>query len=570
MNPRFSTIRPFIISTGVLGTIFVGSITQAACVTAGSEKTTSETQIQEAPAHVEEKVEKKIEVLVDGKDVRVMVDGKPVPAGQIRDIDGAIVVLGEHGEELERIELAGMGGQDNESATGRRMIVRRDGHPSKNSRGMLGVMMAENDRGVLIQNVLPETPAAQAGLREGDIIVEINGRPANVEALSKVVAGTRPGQSIKINGLRDGQHFDREIVLGRWDPEVMDAGQNRERESDREENREIHMEWNGNQDGELDMGAIESMLERLMMMIGQDGDDVEFDIRVEMDGDPEGREHRVEIHRGDMIFHADGENSEFSIQRDGMHGDVVRDRAGNMFFSGDEGHEGHEGHEGREGEEHAIEEMMRAGQHQIEAWMGEMSEEAGRWAQDAEHRMNDFAEMFDSRMGEMASAFEEELHRVMERQDHGHRETEMMFRERDLQLKEGGMMLQQKLGESGQKLKETLQRFADGYQKLAKQNRMLAERVERLEQAFRHMMEGGRDSDARNGDEQRRRMMEEAKRSERQNAEEMNQRADERMQRSTERGEEAEQRRRRASDRSQQRGAGRGKKPAEDSERDRD
>jgi hypothetical protein len=465
-------------------------------------------------------------VRVDGKDVRVMIDGKPVPAGQIRDIDGAIVVLGEHGEELERIELAGMRGQDDEAATGRRMIVRRDDGPPKNSRGMLGVMMAENDRGVLIQKVLPETPAAQAGLREGDIIIEINGRPANVEALANVVAGTRPGQSIELNGLRDGQDFDREIVLGRWDPEVMDASQNREREGDRDENREFRMEWNGDDDGELDMGALESMIERLMMMSGQD--------------------------------------------------------EGNMFFFGDEGRENredhknredredHEDHEDHEGKEHAIEEMMRAGQHQIEAWMGEMSEEASRWTQDAEHRMNDFAEMLDSRIGQMASAFEEELHRVMERQDHGHRETEMMFRERDLQLKEGGMMLQQKLGESGQKLKETLQRFADGYQKLAKQNRMLTERVERLEQAFRHMMEGGRDSDARNGDEQRRRMMEEAKRSERQNAEEMQQRADERMQRSAERGEEAEQRRRKASDRSQQRGAARGKKPAKDSERDRD
>ena len=553
MNPRFSNIRPFILSTGVFGAIFAASITQAACVTAGSEKTTSETQIQEAPVHVE----KKIEVRVDGKDVQVIMNGKPVPAGQIRDMDGVIVIVGDDGTELQRIELAGMRGGGDAPVMVRKMMVKQDDGRSEPPRGMLGVMMAENDRGVVIQRVIPETPAAQAGLREGDIIIKINGRPANVEALANVVAGTRPGQSIEVNGLRDGQNFDREIVLGRWDPEVMDASQNREREGDHDENREIHMEWNGDDDGELGMEAIESLIERLMTMNGNGDGDVEFDVQVEMEGNRDGRERRVKIRQGDMVFHAGGEGSEFIIQGGELHGDAIHDEQGNMFFSRDESGERDDHVMDVMDVMDVMEKMMRDGRHEIEAWMGEMSDEAGRWAQDAEHQMHDFAEMFDDRMGEMAAAFEQELHRVMERQDHGRRETEMMFRERDIQLKEGGMMLQQRLGESRGKLQETLQKFAEGHQRLAEQNQRLTERVERLEQALRRMMEGGRDvgrdSEARNRNQDQ---VEDAPR-----------KAEKRKDRAAE---ESEQDRRKASDRPRRQGGERGDAPAKGSERDRD
>ena len=466
MHPRFSTIRPFIISTGVLGTIFAGSITQAACVTAGTEKAPSETAVQDSNT----RIERTIEVMVDGEDIQVMMNGRPLPAEQLREIDGAILIVDEDGTELERIHFGEV-----------------HGDPTEMPGSMLGVMMAENDRGVLVQGVIPGTPAAEAGLREGDLIVEANGRPVDTETLSMLVAGTRPGQPIDLTGFRDGQNFRGEIVLGRWDPDLMNDARNQN--GDHHDERDIHREWND--DDDPGMAGIEAMIERLMMMVNdvrnQNGDhhderDVhdERDIHREWnDDDDESGMAMIEAMVERVMMMANGDH---------------HDERENVFHFRDEDDRG---------DEHAMEEMMREGRHQVEAWMHEMSEEASHWARDAEHQMHDFAEMFDARMGEMAAGFEQELHRIMERQDHGHRETEMRFRERDLQFKERGMILQQKLGESGQKLQETLKKFAEGHQRLAAQNRMLTERVERLEQALGRMMGDDRNSDATPRDQER-------------------------------------------------------------------
>lgn len=45
--------------------------------------------------------------------------------------------------------------------------------------GGLGVQIAERDEGIEIINVLPGTPAARAGLEEGDIILEVDGLPTD-------------------------------------------------------------------------------------------------------------------------------------------------------------------------------------------------------------------------------------------------------------------------------------------------------------------------------------------------------------------------------------------------------
>ena len=580
MSARFANIRPLILSTGVFGAIFAGSITQAACVTTKAENAPSETVAQDSPV----RVERTIQVKVEDDNVQVMMNGKPLPAKQIREIDGAIVIMAQDGTELERIDLAGMqAGTDSPPVVQRAMVIKQqDDGASEPPRGMLGVMMAKNDRGVLIQRVIPGTPAAEAGLKAGDLILEINGRPTNVEAFSGVVAGTRAGQPLQLRGVRDGQDFKGEIVLGRWNPDLMNEERNQN--GDHHDERDIHREWNDNDhDDESGMAMIEAMVERLMMMVNGDDDrEVDFDVQVEMNDGPEVR--RMKIRRGDMIFHADEGRGEFVVEGEGVHGDRMHDEHGNVFhFRGEDDR----------GDEHAMEEMMREGRHQIEGWMHEMSEEAGRWAEDADHqmhnfaemlegrmheiseesgrwmenadhRMHDFAEMFDARVEEMANAFEQELHRVLEQQDHGHRETEMKFRERDLQLKEGRMELQQKLAESGRNLRETFQKFAEGHQRLAEQNRMLTERVERLEQALRRMMEDRRnvdgDSDARNRD--RDQMEEDSKR-----AEERKARAADRRRQAEE--SESEPGRRKASDRPRRSGE-RGDGPAKGSERDRD
>ncbi|MBY0371535.1 trypsin-like peptidase domain-containing protein [bacterium] len=76
-------------------------------------------------------------------------------------------------------------------------------------RGWLGVYIQPLDeelgkelgvkQGVGIHEVLEESPAAKAGLRAGDAIVQINGKDVTeVTALQKMIAGFKPGQKIEM------------------------------------------------------------------------------------------------------------------------------------------------------------------------------------------------------------------------------------------------------------------------------------------------------------------------------------------------------------------------------------
>jgi len=59
-------------------------------------------------------------------------------------------------------------------------------------------------RGVLINSVLPGSPADRAGLRPGDVITAVNGTPVNdPNALRNLIASTAPGTEITLTIFRD-------------------------------------------------------------------------------------------------------------------------------------------------------------------------------------------------------------------------------------------------------------------------------------------------------------------------------------------------------------------------------
>ena len=75
--------------------------------------------------------------------------------------------------------------------------------------------LPEQVRGVLITGVLQNGPAAQAGLRPGDVITQINGHPtAQVTDLLNQVAALRPGTGAPIQLLRQGQSLTVTITPG--------------------------------------------------------------------------------------------------------------------------------------------------------------------------------------------------------------------------------------------------------------------------------------------------------------------------------------------------------------------
>jgi serine protease Do len=102
--------------------------------------------------------------------------------------------------------------------------LERDGHAE---RSFLGVFLAPvtdesaaglglgERRGVLVTNVIDGSPAARAGVQRGDVIVEYEGRPANLKSLPWRTSLGGPGKKVKAKLWRNGKEREVEVTLGR-------------------------------------------------------------------------------------------------------------------------------------------------------------------------------------------------------------------------------------------------------------------------------------------------------------------------------------------------------------------
>jgi len=79
--------------------------------------------------------------------------------------------------------------------------------------------------GVLVQDVKPGGPAEKAGLKSGDVIVSIDGRPIkDGDDLVEDIAGRRPGSSARIGYLRDGKQADTTVTIADRDKVFAELG----------------------------------------------------------------------------------------------------------------------------------------------------------------------------------------------------------------------------------------------------------------------------------------------------------------------------------------------------------
>lgn len=64
----------------------------------------------------------------------------------------------------------------------------------------------QSDRGVLIAKVVPDSPAAKAGLKSGDVVEQVNGQAVTQpNAIQTLVEGTKVGSTLQIGVKRQGQ-----------------------------------------------------------------------------------------------------------------------------------------------------------------------------------------------------------------------------------------------------------------------------------------------------------------------------------------------------------------------------
>src|ERR1700690_2610079 len=88
-------------------------------------------------------------------------------------------------------------------------------HPETLTPALAKAFGFSNSSGVLVGDVSPDTPAARAGLKKGDVILKLNGDPVDSRnQLTLRVSQTPPGTPVKLGVWHDGKLEDIKITLG--------------------------------------------------------------------------------------------------------------------------------------------------------------------------------------------------------------------------------------------------------------------------------------------------------------------------------------------------------------------
>lgn len=107
----------------------------------------------------------------------------------------------------------------------------------KVTRGYLGVMIQpvtedlaqsfglDSTRGALIAQVEPDTPAAKAGLKSGDIILKFNGKVVKRSGQLPILVGNATiGQPATLTVLRDGKQHEIQVTIEKLDEKKLENG----------------------------------------------------------------------------------------------------------------------------------------------------------------------------------------------------------------------------------------------------------------------------------------------------------------------------------------------------------
>jgi putative serine protease PepD len=137
-------------------------------------------------------------------DIRGRVIGIPTLAAEDPQLGGAAVGIGFAIPSNVVVDIAGQ--------------IVKNGKVVNSHRAYLGVSIGDTGSGVYVGSVTAGGPAAQAGLRVGDVIVAVNGKPtASSDDLGSVLATLRPGQSVKVKVTRqDGTTATLTVKLGEY------------------------------------------------------------------------------------------------------------------------------------------------------------------------------------------------------------------------------------------------------------------------------------------------------------------------------------------------------------------
>jgi membrane-associated protease RseP (regulator of RpoE activity) len=209
-------------------------------------------------------------VLRDGKQKTVDVEiGKREDLGDLKELENLPRPDGENPHVYFYSNREGDG--DSEGDSEHRIIIRT----MDDNRGWLGVKLdalngqlgeyfgVKNGAGVLVTEVIDDSPAAKAGLQAGDVIVKVGDADvASPDALHEAMTDTEPGDDLALQVLRKGSPKTMTAKLGEMPEDAMAE-------------RQIEIMGDGGH-GDMKMFA-----PRVLRQMGRPGQDVERKIIIE-------------------------------------------------------------------------------------------------------------------------------------------------------------------------------------------------------------------------------------------------------------------------------------------------
>lgn len=94
------------------------------------------------------------------------------------------------------------------------LVAAQDGSPGgKNGTPFVGVRYAEAEDGVLIEEVVADSPAADAGLEVGDVVTAVDGEAVTIENFASVIRSKAVGDTVVFSVTRDDETLDISVTL---------------------------------------------------------------------------------------------------------------------------------------------------------------------------------------------------------------------------------------------------------------------------------------------------------------------------------------------------------------------
>ena len=78
---------------------------------------------------------------------------------------------------------------------------------------LASALSVKASKGAVVLEVVPDGPAAKAGLKQDDVIVSLNGKDVDSRSLRLALASMTPGTTINLKVLRDGNELTRSVTL---------------------------------------------------------------------------------------------------------------------------------------------------------------------------------------------------------------------------------------------------------------------------------------------------------------------------------------------------------------------